>query len=53
MGHGFRPLLDLVVLLGVVGISLFGFGFVAEMVATLRAELDDLREAVRGFEKRP
>jgi glycosyltransferase involved in cell wall biosynthesis len=47
MGHGFRPMLNLVVLLGVVGISLFGFGLVAELVATLRAELDDLRELVR------
>lgn len=47
MGQGFRPLLTLVLLLGVMGISLFGFGFVAEMVAALRAEVDVLRESVR------
>jgi glycosyltransferase involved in cell wall biosynthesis len=52
MGHGFRPLLTLVVLLGVMGISLFGFGFVAELVATLRSELDDLRHSVRELQDR-
>ncbi|UCC72695.1 MAG: glycosyltransferase family 2 protein [Gemmatimonadota bacterium] len=51
LGHGFRPLLNLVVLLGVMGVSLFGFGFVAELVATLRAEVDDLRESVSEREK--
>ena len=50
LGHGFRPLLTLVVLLGVVGISLFGFGFVAELVATMRAEVDDLRDMVRHLQ---
>jgi len=52
MGHGFRPLLTLVVLLGVMGVSLFGFGFVAELVATLRSELDDLRHSVRKLQDR-
>jgi glycosyltransferase involved in cell wall biosynthesis len=52
MGHGFRPMLNLVVLLGVVGISLFGFGFVAELVATMRAEVDDLRDMVRRQQRR-
>lgn len=47
-GHGFRPLLDLVVLLVVVGVSLFSFGFLAEMVATLRAEVDDLRRRLHA-----
>jgi glycosyltransferase involved in cell wall biosynthesis len=47
MGQGFRPLLNLVILLAVLGVSLFGFGFVAELVATLRAEVDDLRESIR------
>ncbi|HSG81566.1 MAG TPA: glycosyltransferase family 2 protein [Gemmatimonadota bacterium] len=51
MGHGFRPLLTLVVLLGVMGVSLFGFGFVAEMIATLRAEVDDLRDTLRAQRK--
>ncbi len=52
MGYGFRPLLTLVLLLGVMGVSLFGFGFIAEMIATLRAEVDDLRESLRGLQKR-
>jgi glycosyltransferase involved in cell wall biosynthesis len=49
LGHGFRPLLNLVLLLAVLGVSLFGFGFVAEMVAAMRAELDDLREKIRDL----
>ncbi len=40
---GFRPLLTLVVLLETVGFVLFGFGFIAELIATLRAEVEDLR----------
>ncbi|NIR42988.1 MAG: glycosyltransferase [Gemmatimonadetes bacterium] len=51
LGHGFRPLLTLVVLLGIMGVSLFGFGFVAELIATLRAEVDDLRESLRESRK--
>ncbi len=53
LGHGFRPLLNLVILLGVLGVSLFGFGFVAEMIAQLRAEVEDLREATRSGRKDP
>lgn len=45
---GFRPLLTLVVLLETVGFILFGFGFMAELIATLRAEVDDLRRRGRG-----
>ena len=40
---GYRPLLVLVVLLIVVGITLFGFGFTAEMIALLRTDVDQLR----------
>jgi glycosyltransferase involved in cell wall biosynthesis len=40
---GYRPLLGLVVLLIVVGISLFGFGFTAEMIALLRTEIEQLK----------
>jgi glycosyltransferase involved in cell wall biosynthesis len=40
---GFRPLLDLVVLLETLGFMLFGFGLLAEMVAQLREEVDALR----------
>lgn len=39
-GHGFRPMLTLVVLLETVGFILFGFGFLGEMVAILRKELE-------------
>jgi glycosyltransferase involved in cell wall biosynthesis len=45
---GFRPLLTLVVLLETVGFVLFGFGFIAELIATLRAEVDDLRRGRGG-----
>ncbi len=51
-GHGFRPLLDLVLLLSLVGISLFGISFVADMVAALRAEVDELRDFVRQLKER-
>lgn len=40
---GYRPLLGLVVLLVVVGISLFGFGFTAEMIALLRNDVEQLK----------
>ena len=38
-GIGFRPLLDLIMVLVISGVSLFGFGFVGEMLAGLREEL--------------
>jgi hypothetical protein len=44
---GYRPLLTLVLLLETVGFMLFGFGFVGEMVAILRTEVDDLRRPGR------
>jgi glycosyltransferase involved in cell wall biosynthesis len=40
---GYRPLLTLVVLLETVGFLLFGFGFIAELIATIRTEVDQLR----------
>ncbi|HWK88582.1 MAG TPA: hypothetical protein VNP72_01255, partial [Longimicrobium sp.] len=40
---GYRPLLTLVVLMETVGFVLFGFGFIAELIATLRSEVDELR----------
>lgn len=39
-GHGYRPMLTLVLLLETVGFILFGFGFLGEMVAILRKELE-------------
>lgn len=51
---GFRPLLDLIMVLVISGVVLFGFGFVGEMLAGMREELrvlqrelDRLREARR------
>jgi glycosyltransferase involved in cell wall biosynthesis len=43
---GFRPFLTLVLLLETVGVTLFGFGLVAEMVA-------QLRDAVEAMRRRP
>jgi hypothetical protein len=41
-GIGFRPLLNLVEMMVISGISLFGFGFVAEMIAGFREEMREL-----------
>jgi dolichol-phosphate mannosyltransferase len=43
---GFRPLLYLVVLLEVLGFLLFGFGFIAELVAQQFAQLDALERRI-------
>ncbi len=43
---GFRPLLDLIMVLVISGVSLFGFGFVGEMVAGMREELRSLQREV-------
>jgi glycosyltransferase involved in cell wall biosynthesis len=45
-GYGFRPLLNLVIVLVVSGIALFGFGFVGEMIAGLREDVHRLSRAV-------
>jgi hypothetical protein len=39
---GWRPLLYLVILFEVLGFLLFGFGFLAELVAQQHAEMDAL-----------
>ena len=44
---GFRPLLYLVILLETVGFLLFGFGFIAELIAQQRAELEALHRRLR------
>jgi glycosyltransferase involved in cell wall biosynthesis len=41
-GVGFRPLLDLVMVLVISGIALFGTGFIGEMLAALREEVQSL-----------
>lgn len=43
---GYRPFLYLVILLEVLGFLLFGFGFIAELVAQQHAELDSLQREV-------
>ena len=49
---GFRPLLDLIMVLVISGVVLFGFGFVGEMLAGMREELRSLeRELQRRTEK--
>lgn len=48
-GIGFRPLLNMVETMVISGISLFGFGFLGEMIAGERAEL---RESLRRLEQR-
>jgi glycosyltransferase involved in cell wall biosynthesis len=45
-GYGFRPLLNLVMVLVITGVALFGFGFVGEMLAGAREELRSLHRAV-------
>ena len=40
---GYRPMLTLVLLMETVGFMLFGFGFIAELIAILRSELDEVR----------
>jgi glycosyltransferase involved in cell wall biosynthesis len=44
---GYRPILGLVLLLIVVGITLFGFGFTAEMIALLRSDVEQLKSEHR------
>ncbi len=39
---GFRPLLDLIMVLVISGVALFGFGFVGEMLAGMREEVRSL-----------
>jgi hypothetical protein len=52
-GVGFRPILNLIMLLVLSGLILFGFGFVGEMVAGMREELRAIeREVARLREQR-
>jgi glycosyltransferase involved in cell wall biosynthesis len=43
---GFRPLLDLIMVLVISGVVLFGFGFVGEMLAGMREEMRGLEREV-------
>jgi glycosyltransferase involved in cell wall biosynthesis len=44
---GFRPLLDLIMVLVISGVVLFGFGFVGEMLAGMREDVRALEREVR------
>jgi dolichol-phosphate mannosyltransferase len=44
---GYRPLLTLVMMLEVLGFLLFGFGFIAELVAQQQAEIDALQRKLK------
>jgi len=52
-GVGFRPLLDLIMVLVIAGVSLFGFGFVGEMVAGLREEVRAVEREMAQLRQRP
>jgi hypothetical protein len=45
-GVGFRPILNLIMLLVLAGLILFGFGFVGEMVAGMLEEIRALKREV-------
>ena len=48
LGQGYRPLLNLVLLLTVVGLLMFAVGFLAELIVSLRTEVEELRRRVGG-----
>ncbi len=50
---GFRPLLNLVETMVISGISLFGFGFVAELVASAREEMRQIARDIRRANSSP
>jgi glycosyltransferase involved in cell wall biosynthesis len=43
-GIGFRPLINLIETMVISGIALFGFGFVGEMIAGMREDLQGMRQ---------
>jgi len=49
---GFRPLLDLIMILVISGITLFGFGFVGELLAGMREELRGLARELERQRRR-
>ena len=53
MQLGFRPLLNLIETMIISGISLFGFGFVAELVASSREEMRQIAQDLRRTNSPP
>jgi glycosyltransferase involved in cell wall biosynthesis len=45
-GIGFRPLINLIETMVISGIALFGFGFVGEMIAGMREDIQGMRQEV-------
>lgn len=52
-GHGYRPLVYLIMSLGLAGVVFFAMGFLAEAVAGLRQQLDTLRPAPKPHVYKP
>jgi len=50
-GVGFRPILDLIMILVLSGLILFGFGFVGELVAGMREEVRALEREVEHLKE--
>jgi glycosyltransferase involved in cell wall biosynthesis len=48
-GVGFRPLLELISVLVISGVALFGFGFIGELLAGQREEIRELHRAIQGL----
>ncbi len=48
LGHGFRPLLYLVILFILAGLLIFGFGFVGESVAHLSERLERIEKEIQN-----
>ncbi|MBI1723075.1 MAG: glycosyltransferase family 2 protein [Gemmatimonadetes bacterium] len=48
-GVGFRPLLNLIEVLVISGVALFGFGFIGELLAGQREEVRELHRAIQGL----
>ncbi len=53
LGHGYRPMLYLIMSLGLSGVVFFAMGFLAEAVAGVRQQLETLRPAPRYHVHRP
>ncbi len=51
--EGYRPVLYLVMLLELLGISFFALGFLGESLVELQSRMDNLAKEVRGLKNRP
>lgn len=51
LGHGFRPLLYLVILLILAGLLIFGFGFIGESVTHISERIERIEKEVKKSQK--